>query len=94
MDPRHQKREVTIAKVGRAWLTLSDGSRADIETLKIDNRGYGYQDQCWVSRSAYEDHSRRVALLRRLRGEMEAMEPPPMSDILAAAQALGLQLEA
>lgn len=53
---------VTVTKVGRKWLSLSNGERIEADTLVADGRGYAAPGRCWLS----EDHwlaevSRRAA---------------------------------
>jgi len=47
--------EVTITKVGRAWLTLSSGHRIDKHTLEVDGKGYASDGRCYLSREKHEE---------------------------------------
>lgn len=48
--------DVEITKVGKIWLTLSNGKRASIESLEVDGGEYSSPAQCWLSREDYEGH--------------------------------------
>lgn len=55
----HKRREpesVTIEKVGRKWLYLSNGYRADIDTLILDGNEFASPGECWGSESNYNYH--------------------------------------
>lgn len=53
--------EVSIIKVGRKWLELSNGHRADIKTLIVDDEGYASPATCYISQSEYE---KKIALTK------------------------------
>lgn len=49
-----QKRLLTIEKVGNRWLTLSNGYRADKDTLEADGGNYSSPGRCWLSQQEYD----------------------------------------
>lgn len=49
--------KVTIKKVGRVWLELSNNHRVDIETLLADGKGYSAPGECWFDRETYQAHA-------------------------------------
>ena len=53
---RRSPETVTIEKVGRKWLHLSNGHRADIDTLRLDGGEYSSPGTCWESESDYNHH--------------------------------------
>jgi len=48
---------VAIKTVGRKWLTLENGYRADVETLFVDGdgRGYTHPAVCYIDKQAYDE---------------------------------------
>jgi len=77
---RHgQPCEVTITKVGRQWLTLSNGHRVCKEDLVCDGKGYVSPGRCYVSQDEY----RQEALLNnqwdRFRAEISSWHRRPNS---------------
>jgi hypothetical protein len=77
---RHgQPCEVTIAKVGRQWLTLSNGHRACKEDLVCDGKEYVSPGRCYLS----EDEYRHEVLLKnqwdRFRSEISSWYRRPNS---------------
>lgn len=69
---RHRKDEleaVTIRKIGRKWATCGEGyreRRVDLETLRVDNEGFGYPQTAYLSRETYEAEQRRSLLQTQL----------------------------
>ena len=59
--------EVTVTKVGRLWVYLSNDYRIDTQTLQGDGNGYSSPGCCWLSKEAYDDEveARRVLSLIR-----------------------------
>lgn len=53
--------KATIEKIGRKWLTMSNGHRADVETLAADGGNYVSPGQFWPSMKEYEAADRRAA---------------------------------
>jgi hypothetical protein len=50
--------EVSIVKVGRVWLTLSNGHRVDKKTMVTYSGEYVSPGSCWPSKEHFEQHLR------------------------------------
>ena len=83
---------VAITKIGRRWLSLSNGFRADAETLYVDGGKYSAPGRCFLSRDAREAERARNAAWAALRNSMQYKAPDKVSakDIAHAARLLGL----
>lgn len=46
---------VSITKVGRKWLELSNRYRAEKETLKLDGGAYSSPGQCYISKEEFDN---------------------------------------
>lgn len=46
--------DVTVTKVGRKWVYLSNGERINPETLWADGKGYGSPGRCHASKEAHD----------------------------------------
>jgi hypothetical protein len=55
---------LTVTKAGRKWLTLSNGERACIETLKIDGGQYTSPGRCYRTFDDYADNVERKNVVR------------------------------
>lgn len=87
---------VTIAKVGRQWLALSDGHRIDAVTLLADGGDYSSPGRCFLSREDWDAHNankNRFDAWIDLRVKMPNCVPENVSaeDIAKARHLLGLQ---
>lgn len=68
---------VTITKIGRVWLSLSNGERCDFD-LVVDSQ-YGSAPRCYLSKEIYEEG---VALEKewfQLRNELSSRMPAGMT---------------
>lgn len=72
--------DVTITRVGRKWLELSNGHRVDKVRLVADGRGYSSPGTAYTSRADREAHVRLHEAWRRLRIQMSA---PPGDGVTA-----------
>ena len=90
--------EVTVAKIGRTWATLTDGRRIDLATWAIDGSGYTSPGRCYPSREAWMAERNRVVAWGRLRDLLQLKYVPPDSvteaHIRDAAALLGIALPA
>lgn len=68
--------EVTITKVGRKWLHLSDNRCVDIETL-IEKSEYGNPGKCYESKDHYESLIERNLAWSQLRASFASRYEPP-----------------
>lgn len=59
--------QVVITKVGRKWLTLDNGSRADSETLRIDGRGMSSPGILYENEQAYIDFRDHLDLCAKIK---------------------------
>jgi hypothetical protein len=96
-DNKRTQREVIVEKVGRVWLTLSNGHRVDKVTFKADAAGYISPGTCWVSKKAYE-HCTRLdrawgALRRAVDNKWHMPDDVTLEDIKAAAMYLKLEIK-
>ena len=83
---------VTITKIGRRWLELSNGHRADAATLCADGGKYSAPGRCYLSREAREADRAREAAWTALSHKMQRRAPGKVSaeDIAHATLLLGL----
>ena len=87
---------VTITRVGRKWMELSNGHRVDKVRLVADGRGYSSPGTAYVSRADREAQVRLLDAWRTLRVRMEVMPGDGVTTerIAEAARLLGLEGEA
>ncbi|MFO0236419.1 MAG: hypothetical protein ACK53Z_00225 [Betaproteobacteria bacterium] len=83
---------VKITKIGRRWLELSNGYRADAATLYADGGKYSSPGRCFLNREAREAERARDAAWTALRNRMQYQAPDKVSaeDIAHATRLLGL----
>jgi hypothetical protein len=96
-DNKRTQREVTVEKVGRVWLTLSNHHRVDKVTLKADAGGFTSPGTCWLSKEAYE-HCVRLelawgSLQRKVRETWSVPDDVTLEDIKAAAMYLKMEIK-
>lgn len=89
---RRENEDVTITKIGRKWLELSNGYRVDKETLVADCGKYSPAGRCYLDRAAREEELRVQNAWRDLNRRMGYSVPSGVSadDIEQAAKLLGL----
>lgn len=89
---RRENEDVTITKIGRKWLELSNGHRVDKETLVADGGKYSPAGRCYLDRAAREEESRAKKAWSDLKERMGYSVPSGVSadDIEQAAKLLGL----
>jgi hypothetical protein len=96
-DNKRTQREVTIEKVGRAWLTLSNRHRVDKVTLKADAGEWTSPGTCWLSKEAYEHRARLEqswgVLRRAVSNTWNVPDDVTLEDIKAAAMYLKLEIK-
>ena len=80
---------VTITKVGRKWLELSNHRRVDKDSLCAD-----YGSRCFLSEAQRRADLEREAAWQHLRTALPYTAPPTVTDddIKAAARLLGVEL--
>ncbi len=90
------ERTITVTKVGRKWLTLSNRSRADCATLRVDTSS-GSGVQLYRSKAEWEESKNHRRLWQDFKNSVErCYGTPPASkeDIKKAAAILGLNINA
>jgi hypothetical protein len=96
-DNNRTQREVTVEKVGRVWLTLSNRHRVDKTTLVADAGAWVSPGTCWLSKEAYEHCARLRRAWTVLRCEVSNRGNIPndvtLEDIKAAAMYLKLEIK-
>lgn len=87
---------VTITKVGRKWLELSNGHRVDKIRLVADGRGYSSPGTAYLSREEREAQVRLQDAWRRLRVQMASVPGNGVTAerVAEAAKLLGLHGDA
>ena len=71
----HKRSEpVTITKVGRAWLTLSNGHRANITDLSVDGGCYSSPAQCYLSEKEFNDEVMLAASWQKFKDDIKYMK--------------------
>lgn len=87
---------VTVTKVGKKWLTLSDCTRADKNTLcRESSRGPANGMRLYRSEEDWKNHIKHIGLWRAFKKEVDKFysnPPAPPGAIHRAAAALGLSL--
>lgn len=83
---------VTITKVGRRWLKISNGYRVDAKTLIADGGAYASPGRCFFSREERDKELARKKAWANLRKSLSWLAPDDVSaeDIERAARLLGL----
>ena len=66
---------VTITRVGRKWLELSNGHRVDKARLVADGRGHSSPGTAYLSRTDREANVRLHEAWRRLQNQMAVTQP-------------------
>jgi len=84
----HMDGEVTITKVGREWLTLSNRHRVDKHTLYADGKGYASPGRCYLSREIYEKWKAVLKAWRDFSNSIDPRNPPAGVDLESIAQAM------
>lgn len=97
-NSRTQK-EVTLEKVGRVWLTLSNGHRVDKLTLKAFAGEWTSPGTCWPSKAEYDKTVRLQTAWESLRRQLcnswgGVPNNVTVEDIKAAAMYLKLEIKA
>lgn len=87
--------DVTVTKIGRKWVDLSNGYRIDKITMLADGKGYQSPGRAWLSQQIYED---RLAVCnewnkfhKSLRDSYNAPDDMTLDRIEAARIALGMK---
>jgi hypothetical protein len=76
-DNRRSTTTVSVVKIGRKWVELSNRNRVDIMSLEADGGQYSSPGTAWLSEQAYRD---RVALQdawRSLRRQIDGLYGAP-----------------
>lgn len=89
------KEAVTITKIGRRWMDISNGHRIDKQTLWADSGNYTSPGMCYASEADYlaKIEAERLFLLLARRMGYHPQSGVTADDIRAAAALLGLDLE-
>lgn len=83
--------ESTIRAIGRKWISLSDGSRFDPETMEVDPGQWSTEGLVFLSEQARSDHIRRFELWEALRAfARNETVPPDTLQLTHLAQAVAL----
>lgn len=87
-------RYVTVDAVGRKWLALGNGYRADKNTLVVDSDGYASHASLHVSQEAYEAERDLHDRWRLIRAAVSGAYRPPagvtLGDLKTAMELLRL----
>lgn len=75
-----RKEQWTISKIGRKWITFTNGKRADKETLKVDGKGYSSPGSLWFSEEEFEAKKLRSRLWRKLIRDLPWSPPGHMTE--------------
>lgn len=70
---------ITVEKIGRDWITFSNGGRARKAVdycWTIDAGGYAPHQHVWVSEAAYAEQEERRTVWRTLKKAFEDWSPP------------------
>lgn len=74
---RSEPSSVTVTKLGRRWIGLSNGHKFDIDTMRADGGQYSSPGRCYLSQA---EHEREMALefaWAELRAAIENHYRPP-----------------
>lgn len=85
-----EPKEVSITKIGRKWLSVSNGMKISIDNLNADGGQYISPGTAYLNRGLYESDLRLNGLWKRLKLIVNAYAVPPdcmneqkIQDILA-----------
>lgn len=85
---------VTVTRVGRKWLSLSNAHRVDIDSLLADGKGYSSPGRCYQSLDEYVRLTAIADAWDAFKSALGRHYRPPasvtVSDILAAANLCGV----
>lgn len=88
--------EVTVAKVGRKWITLSNSYRVDRETMWADGGKYVAPGRCFENEAAWRSEQECRDVWRRfaesIRNRWDAPAGIDVDRIRRAAMALGFEV--
>jgi hypothetical protein len=82
--------EVTVTKVGREWLALSNRHRVDKHTLIADGKNYSPPGRCYLSREIYEKRMATLKAWRDFSSSIDPRNPPDGVELESIAQAIRL----
>jgi hypothetical protein len=82
--------EVKITKVGRSWLTLDNGQRAEIETLIVDGGHYFSSQKLYLDREQFDAEMALDQAWRELRRAVDRHIRTPTTNIEAIREAAAL----
>lgn len=93
---RESPHTVTITKVGRKWLTLSNYYRVDRDDLRADGGNYSSPGRCWLSQEEYEKACRLALAWEQFKLHLQNIPRPAMltlDKIREARRVLGMESE-
>lgn len=92
---RHQAAPVTVLKVGRKWLNLSNGHRIDRDTFVADSGNFSSPGRCYNSAAVYEAERGADLAWSELVRELRYSRKPKVTEVAVrqAAALLGIELK-
>jgi hypothetical protein len=87
---RHEVLDLTVTKIGRKWVTLSNDYRFDPATLRVDGQGYTSPGRMYLSRDEYNTAVAITEAWRLMQNAIDYVPPPgvTVADIEAARKLL------
>ena len=73
---RKTNRHVTVKKIGRKWVYLSNHHRIDRKTMEADGRGYSSPGKCYPSQQDYFDFLNLINEWSGMKREFDGFYPP------------------
>lgn len=92
VEERRQPRQVRVEKIGRVWLTLSDGRRVDRRTLRPETSAFA--TSCFRTLEEYEEQTKLSRFWRLFRYALDYKPAPGVTaeDVRQAAAILRISL--
>jgi hypothetical protein len=79
-----EPREIAITKVGRKWLTLDGGARADVDGLVLDGGQYSPPGYCYATRDEWEAEKALNDEWSKLRRDIDCSRRVPVGTSVKA----------
>ena len=92
---RSSTQYVTIEKIGRKWIQLSNSHRVDKDTLIADGGNYSSPGRCYIDAEVYTKEQLRAAAWRDFKRDACSVAPHEsvtLDDILQARKLLKVDL--
>ena len=91
---RQEGEWLTVEKIGRIWLTMTDGTRVNAVDMKVDNQGIGWVDQCYLTDKIWADEKLKRLIWGKIWNHIEYQAPGvSLDDTKVIARMMNLDME-